>query len=104
MADDNHHVRWPFRSVTRKACIGKGLIPRTKRAVNLLVDAKMLAAAKAHRINFSQTLEDALRWLTQQARERKWADANREALEFHNCFSAEDGLWGEKYRVCGKAK
>jgi len=85
----------PFR---HSGHIGPGPKPGPKRAVNLSIDAEILAAAKAQRINLSQTLEDELRKRTQQAREAKWQEENREAFEAHNRFIAKHGIWSEKYR------
>jgi antitoxin CcdA len=76
--------------------------PVSKRSVNLSIDADVLAAAKAQRINLSQTLEDELRKRTKDARETKWREENREAFESYNRFIAEHGIWSEKYRSWGK--
>src|SRR6266566_1655289 len=85
----------PFR---RGGRIGPGLKPGPKRAVNLRIDAEILAAAKAQGINLSQALEEELRRLTKKARETKWQEENREAFESYNRFIAEHGIWSEKYR------
>jgi antitoxin CcdA len=78
--------------------IGPGPKPGPKRAVNLSIDAEILAAAKAQGINLSQALEDELRKRTQESREAKWQEENREALEAHNRFIEKHGIWSEKYR------
>src|SRR2546421_1281953 len=78
--------------------IGPGPKPGPKRAVNLRIDAEILAAAKARGINLSQMLEDELRKRTQAAREAKWQEENREAFESHNRFIEKYGIWSEKYR------
>jgi len=78
--------------------IGPGPKPGPKRAVNVSIDAKILAAAKTQGINLSQTLEDELRKRTQEAREAKWQEENREAFEAHNRFIEKHGIWSEKYR------
>ena len=88
----------PFRHSAR---IGPGPKPGPKRAVNLSIDAEILAAAKEQGINLSQTLEDELRKLTQSAREAKWIEENREAIEAHNRFIEQHGIWSEKYRSWG---
>ena len=77
--------------------------PGTKRAVNLSVDAEILAAAKAQGINLSQTLEDELRRLTDDARVKKWQEKNRAAIDSHNRFVDEHGVWSEKYRSWGRS-
>ena len=78
--------------------IGSDQKPSPKRAVNVSIDAGILAAAKRQHINLSQTLEDELRKRTQEAREAKWQEENREGLESYNRFIAEHGIWSEKYR------
>ena len=85
----------PFR---HSGHIGPGPKPGPKRAVNLSIDAEILAAAKAQGINLSQTLEDELRKRTQESREAKWQEENREAFESHNRFIEKYGIWSEKYR------
>jgi antitoxin CcdA len=85
----------PYRHGGR---MGPGPKPGRKRAVNLSIDEEILAAAKAQGINLSQTLEDELRKRTQEAREAKWREENREAMESHNRFIEKHGIWGEKYR------
>ena len=85
----------PFR---HSGHIGPGAKAGPKRAVNLSIDAEILAAAKAQGINLSQTLEDELRKRTQEAREAKWQEENREAFEAHNRFIEKHGIWSEKYR------
>ena len=78
--------------------IGPDQKPGTKRAVNVSIDAGILAAARAQRINLSQALEDELRKRTQESREAKWQEENREAFESYNRFIAEHGIWSKKYR------
>ncbi len=72
--------------------------PKTKRAVNLSVDAEILAEAKAMHLNLSQVLEDALRARTKDERIRRFQEEHREAFESYNRFIAEHGIWGRKYR------
>jgi antitoxin CcdA len=80
----------PFRHAPGKS--------RPKRAVNLSVDAEILAAAKALGINLSQVLEDELRKRTREAREAKWREENRDAMESFNRFVEEHGIFGEEFR------
>src|SRR6266550_1651450 len=86
------------RSFRHSGHIGPGPKPGPKRAVNLRIDAEILAAAKAQGINISQTLEDELRKLTKKAREAKFREESREAIESHNRFIEKHGIWSEKYR------
>jgi antitoxin CcdA len=85
----------PFR---HSGHIGPGPKPGPKRAVNVTIDAEILAAAKAQGINLSQTLEDELRKRTQQARDAKFREENREAIDSFNRFIEKNGIFGEEFR------
>lgn len=78
--------------------IGPGPKPGPRRAVNVSIDAEILAAAKAQGINLSQTLEEVLRKLTQEARDAKWAEENREVIESFNRFIEKNGVFGEEFQ------
>lgn len=81
--------------------IGPGPKPGPKRAVNVSVDAEILGIAKDMGLNLSQTLEDALRKLTEDERIRRLQEEYREAIESHNAFFERNGtmteaLWAEE--------
>lgn len=81
--------------------IGPGPKPSSKRAVNVSVDAEILGLAKEIGVNLSQTLEDALRKLTEAERIRRWQEENRESIESHNAFierygTLTEALWREE--------
>lgn len=65
----------------------------TKRAVNLSVDAALLAEAKALGTNLSQTLEDALRAKLREQRHQQWRDENRAAIVASNAELERNGMW-----------
>lgn len=71
---------------------------KQKRAVNLSVDAEILAEAKAMNLNLSQILEDDLRARVRQARIDRFSEENKDAIEWHNRFIEENGIWSEEYR------
>jgi len=75
--------------------IGPGPKPGPKRAVNVSVDAEILGFAKDLGLNLSQTLEDALRKLTEEERGRRWREENREALESQRKFFERNGTMSE---------
>jgi antitoxin CcdA len=75
--------------------IGPGPKPGPKRAVNVSVDAEILDVAKEMGLNFSQTLEDALRRLTEEERGRRWREQNREALQSQKEFFERHGTMSE---------
>ena len=89
----------PFRPqepIKHSGRIGPGPTPGPKRAVNVSVDAEILGVAKELGINLSQTLEDALRGLTEDERIRRWQDAHRESIESYNTLIERAGVFGEE--------
>jgi len=83
-----------FRSKARDRRASAG----PKRAVNLSIDAEILDAAKAQGINLSRTLEIALAKLTQDAREAKLREENREFVESYNRLIERAGVFGEEFQ------
>lgn len=68
-------------------------VPAGKRkAVNLSIDAEVLAAARAVGINLSRVTEQALRAATKQERETRWREENRAWIEAHNRWIEENGI------------
>jgi antitoxin CcdA len=72
---------------------------RRKRAVNLSIDADLVAEAKAAGVNLSETLERALTNKLRETRKRKWQEENRKATESMNEYVRKHGLWSDKYRT-----
>lgn len=72
---------------------------RTKKAVNVTLDADLLAEAKAFGTNLSQVLERAVKNEHREKRWAKWRDDNREATELMNAYVKKNGLWSKKYRT-----
>lgn len=75
--------------------LDSGPKPSLKRAVNVSVDTEILEAAKSLHVNLSQTLEDALRKLTEDERIRRWQDENRAAIDSYNAFMKRNGTMSE---------
>jgi antitoxin CcdA len=73
--------------------------PKQKRAVNLSVDAELLAVARGMNINLSRAFEETLRNLTKEERIRQFQEEHREAFEAHNRFIEKHGIWSKKYRT-----
>jgi antitoxin CcdA len=69
-----------------------------KKAVNLSVNAELLAEAKAAGINLSEALERTLAERLKHARWEKWRRENRAAIESHNEFVREHGLFSDEWR------
>jgi antitoxin CcdA len=64
-----------------------------KKAVNLSIDADLIAEAKRAEVNLSAVLETALKAQLQEQRRAKWLEENREAIAFNNAQLEKDGMW-----------
>ncbi len=71
---------------------------RTKRAVNVSVDAEILKIAKDMRLNLSQALEDALRRLTEEEQTRRFYEENKAFVDHHNALVEKYGTLSEAKR------
>jgi antitoxin CcdA len=69
-----------------------------KKAVNLSIDAELIAEAKEAGTNMSALLEKALREELRARRWQKWREENREANEAYNKFVEEHGLLSDEWR------
>lgn len=69
-----------------------------KKAVNLSVDAELLARAKEMKINLSATLEEVLRERSREEERRRWKEENKEAIEAFNRRIERDGIWSDGLR------
>lgn len=69
-----------------------------KKPTNVSIDEALLTAAKAHGINLSQTLEDALRDKLRRLEQEKWLEENREGLEAHNKYIEKYGVFSDGRR------
>lgn len=70
----------------------------TKKAVNLSIDADLLAQAREARLNLSALLEEALSKQVRAEEERRWRQENKAAIEAANGFAEEHGVFGEDFR------
>lgn len=69
-----------------------------KKAVNLSVDAELLAKAKEMELNLSATLENVLREKTREEEARRWKEESREAIEAYNERVRTHGVWSDGLR------
>ena len=69
-----------------------------KKAVNLSVDADLLARAKALDINLSATFEEVLRTRAREEERKRWVEENRDAVEAFNRRIERDGVWSDGLR------
>jgi antitoxin CcdA len=73
-------------------------VSAAKKAANLSIRTDLLDAARALRINLSQTLETALEIELKKERERIWREENRAAIDAYNREIAGQGLWSDGLR------
>lgn len=66
---------------------------RNKSAVNLSIDADLLAEARKSGANLSKTLEDALRAKLREERHQTWREENCAAIEVSNDELKRNGPW-----------
>ena len=66
-----------------------------KKAVNLSINSDLLRQARELKINLSKMLEAALERMIREERARRWQEENREAIEAHNKFVEEYGLFND---------
>jgi antitoxin CcdA len=70
------------------------IVPGKKKPLNLLVDEKLLADAKAAGLNLSATLDRALR----KEMAIRWSAENAEAIKVYNESIDRDGVWLDEFR------
>jgi antitoxin CcdA len=69
-----------------------------KQAVNLSVDASLVAAAREEGLNLSHVLDGALRQQLAAARADTWARENRQAIADYNARVERNGIFGRLRR------
>ena len=69
-----------------------------KKAVNLSINGDLLRQAREMKINLSRTLEEGLEQLVREERTRRWQEENREAIEAHNRYVEQDGVFSGRLR------
>lgn len=69
-----------------------------KKPANVSVNANLLEAAKAAKINLSQTLENGLIDLLKCRQEQQWRQESRAAVDEYNNRINKTGAFGDKLR------
>ena len=69
-----------------------------KKAVNVSINSDLLRQARELKINLSKTLEIQLEQVLREERARRWQEENREAIEAHNRFVEEHGVFSDRLR------
>jgi antitoxin CcdA len=71
----------------------------TKKAVNLSIDAELVAAAKAESINLSAVLERGLKAAVTKMQAERWKRENAAAIREANLDLRKNGLWSDDLRL-----
>lgn len=66
-----------------------------RRPVNLSIRADVLEEAKRLELNASKAAEAGIVEAVRQAKEQRWLEENKAALEAHNQRVLKEGLWIE---------
>jgi len=69
---------------------------RSRKAVNLRVDAELIDTAKSLDMNLSQIFENSLKQAVSEERKRRWVEENREAIDEYNERVEREGTLGMK--------
>jgi antitoxin CcdA len=72
---------------------------KARRATNVTLPEALVSMAKALGVNISQASEAGLAAAVKKAREQKWLEENREAIEEYNKYIEEHGLPLAEYRT-----
>jgi antitoxin CcdA len=70
-----------------------------RRATNVTLPEALVSMARALGVNISQASEAGLAAAVKKAREQKWLEENKEAIEEYNKYVEEHGLTLEEYRT-----
>lgn len=69
-----------------------------KKSPSLSVNSDLLRKARALEINLSKALEERLIELVRQEHAHRWKEENRAAIEAHNRFVDQHGLFNDLRR------
>jgi antitoxin CcdA len=70
-----------------------------RKAVNLTMDAELLAKAKAEGLNLSAELDQRVRTRISTIEEERWKRDNADAIAAWNQELEENGLWSDGLRT-----
>lgn len=70
-------------------------VQRARKPVNLSASAALIDEARALGLNLSRLFEEALGERLRQARERRWQEDNRPAIEAFGRYVERHGIFGD---------
>ncbi len=69
-----------------------------KKPTNLSINSDLLQKAREFEINLSATFEDALAKIVKEKQEKKWLEANKEAIQEYNIHVEKHGVFSKELR------
>lgn len=73
--------------------------PVARRATNISLDQQVVTEARALGVNVSRACEEGLRAEVKKAREARWLEENREAIDSSNSWVEKHGLPLARFRI-----
>lgn len=70
-----------------------------RRPVNISLNAALVEEARSLAVPVSKACEEGLAAWTKRARDDKWREDNKEAIETYNAWIAENGIPLARYRL-----
>ncbi len=98
MSRKSQELSQPKFAFRREAAVrrpGQRVAP--KQAVNVSVDAGILKAARAMKLNLSQVLERELDKLTAEERARRFYEENKATFDAYNAYVEKHGTLTEQF-------
>ena len=71
---------------------------RRRKAVNVTVDRELLSAARKHKVNLSQLLEESLLDELKRREQHDWLDRNQDAIDAYNERIRKHGVFSDGLR------
>ena len=69
-----------------------------KKATNLSINSDLLQKAREFKINLSATMENALANIVKEKQEKKWLEANKQAIQEYNKHVGQHGVFSKELR------
>lgn len=85
------------RTATRSqpASSVRSAAPNLRQRVNISLRASTVEEARALGLNLSRLTEESLQRAIREEKGRRWAEENREAIEYHRRRIERDGMWNQ---------
>jgi antitoxin CcdA len=91
-------VRVPFIDPCFEALYRLHMASHTKRHTNVSIDVHLLEAARAHGMQLSALLEEAIRQRLTDHEKQRWLEENRDAIRAYNEQVSKHGVFSDGLR------